>query len=114
MCCEIMRVTLDLDNTKLKVAEGKAILLKIAYPKARVMYRVSSLGNGCHILMYSNEITEVEMYNIRRLMGDHDKRIGIDMSRGNNGNPMLPKQVLFGFKIKDGKLYRVSEWFYAK
>lgn len=107
------RVTLDLDSTKIKVAEGKAKLLKIAYIKARVMYRVSSLGKGCHILMYSDEITEAEMYNIRRLMGDHDMRIHYDLSRGNNGNPSLPKQVLFSHKIVDGIVKRAGEWKYV-
>lgn len=108
-----MRITLDLDNTKLKVAEGKAKLLKIAFPKSRIMYRVSSLGKGCHVLMYCDGISEAEMYNIRILMGDHNMRIHYDLSRGNNGNPMLPKQVLFGFKVRGGKIHRVSDWRYV-
>jgi hypothetical protein len=107
-----MRVTFDLDNIKEHKAEGKAKLLKIAFPLSKVMYRMSSSGKGCHITLYDdfNEINELYMYNIRRLFGDHDLRIKYDLSRGKRDNPMLPLQVLFDFKVVDGETMRATKW----
>lgn len=107
-----MRVTLDLDNVKLEKAEGKAILLKKAYPKALVRYRISSSGKGCHVELvdYVGYLNEEMSYNIRRLMGDHEARTRIDLSRGRNGNIMLPTQVLFNMKVKDGEKFRAGAW----
>lgn len=108
-----MRVTIDLDDTKQEKLKMKADLLKMSYPESDVRYRVSSGGCGGHIEMYSSEIDESLMYNIRCLLGDHDKRLHIDLSRGNNDNPMLPKQVLFDFKIVKGEIKRAGEWIYV-
>lgn len=104
-----MRLTLDLDNTKLSKTEGKAILLKITFPRSFVRYRLSSKGRGGHVEMFA-DISEEESYNIRRIMGDHDMRIHYDLMRGKRDNPMFPTQVLFDFKIVDGKIMRASEW----
>lgn len=107
-----MRLTLDLDNLNISKVESKAKLLKIAFPKSKIQYRISSSGKGGHVELFDNinEIDEELMYNIRRLLGDHDLRINIDLSRGKRNNPNLPKQVLFDFKIKNGIEYRASNW----
>lgn len=105
-----MRITLDLDNVTEDVAKGKAILLKIAFPGCRVRYRRSSSGKGSHIELFGADVNEKEMYNIRYLIGDHDKRIAIDASRHIEGNIRLPQQVLFDFKIVDGEIKRAGKW----
>lgn len=105
-----MRITLDLDNMKEKIIRGKAILLKIAFPECRVRHRISSSGNGGHVEVFGADVDEYLMYNIRMLFGDHIKRVMIDASRGKDGRFMLPQQVLFDFKIKDGKILRAGEW----
>lgn len=105
-----MRITLDLDNTKENIIRGKAILLKIAFPDSRVRYRVSSSGTGGHVDVFGANVNKDTMYNIRVLFGDHERRTMIDASRGVNGRFMLPQQVLFDFKIKDGKVLRAGEW----
>lgn len=108
-----MRITLDLDDMKEQKIKGKAVLLKIAYPCSPTRYRVSSKGKGGHVELLNAPVSEELMYNIRFLFGDHDKRIAIDYSRGRNGNPMLPQQVLFDLKIVDGEIKRAGDWIYV-
>ncbi len=108
-----MRITFDLDNMKKDVVRGKAILLKKAFPECRVRYRRSSSGNGGHIEILDVQVSEKEMYNIRNIIGDHNKRIAIDVSRHIEGNIRLPQQVLFDFKIVDGKIKRAGTWCYV-
>ena len=108
-----MRITFDLDDTREDVVRGKAVLLKIAFSDSTVRCRRSSSGNGGHIEVFGVSVTEKEIYNIRYLIGDHNKRIAIDASRGVNGNIRLPQQVLFDFKIVDGQIKRAGEWIYV-
>lgn len=108
-----MRITFDLDDTKDEVVKGKAIILKTAFPDSTVRYRRSSSGIGGHIEVIGVDISEKEMYNIRSLIGDHDRRIAIDASRGINGNVKMPQQVLFDFKIVNGEIKRSGEWNYV-
>ena len=108
-----MRLTLDLDNTRDEVVRGKAVLLKVAFPDSTVRYRRSSSGKGGHIEIMNADVCEDEMYRIRSLFGDHNKRISIDVSRHVEGNVRLPQQVLFDFKIVDGKIKRAGDWVYV-
>jgi len=108
-----MRITFDLDDIKDCKVRGKALLLKIAFPNSVVRYRRSSSGKGGHIEVIGASVDEKEMYSIRKFIGDHDKRIAIDVSRHVNGNIRLPQQVLFDFKIVDGKIKRAGDWKYV-
>lgn len=108
-----MRITLDLDNMKEKKIRGKSILLKIAFPFTYTRYRISSKGKGGHVEVLNAPVDEELMYNIRFLFGDHLRRIAIDWSRGRNGKPMLPRQVLFDFKIVDGIKKYAGGWTYV-
>ena len=107
-----MRITFDLDNMKDEVVMGKAFLLKVAFPNSIVRYRRSSSGEGGHIEIFDVDISEEAMYDIRYLFGDHYRRICIDASRGTGDKPMLPKQVLFDFKIVKGEIKRAGIWRY--
>lgn len=110
-----MRVTLDLDKMRIERVRGKAVLLKRTFPYAEVRYRTSSSGNGGHVEMYERYgLVDLETsYNIRRLLGDHDARIRIDLMRGKNDNPMLPLQVLFDYKVIDGIKKEAGKWCYV-
>lgn len=108
-----MRITLDIDKKKDGVVRGKAVLLKTAFPDCVVRYRRSSSGKGGHIEVMNSSISVEEAYNIRYILGDHDKRIHIDASRSVEGNLKLPQQVLFDFKIIDGKIKRAGDWIYV-
>lgn len=105
-----MRITLDLDHTNEDTIRGKAVLLKRAFPQSKVRYRISSSGEGGHVEVLDAPVGEEEMYMIRRLFGDHDLRIAIDLSRYKLGKYKLPMQVLFDFKIKDGVVLRAGQW----
>lgn len=105
-----MRITLDLDHMKESKVKGKAILLKRLFPCSVVRYRVSSSGKGGHVEVLNAPVDEEEMYRLRKMFGDHDLRIAIDLSRYKLGKFKLPKQVLFDFKIKDGVKCYASEW----
>ncbi len=107
-----MRITFDLDKSKENKIKGKAVLLKMAFPFSDVRYRISSSGNGGHIEIINVNVSEKDMYNIRHLFGDHDRRIAIDASRGVSGNTKLPQQVLFDFKIVKGEIKRAGKWRY--
>lgn len=109
-----MILTFDLDHMKEQKIENKAVLLKSIFPYSSIRYRISSSGKGGHILAYiDEELPENEQYNIRYLLGDHPRRICIDASRGKNGKPNFPQQVLFDIKIKKGKILKAGEWKYV-
>lgn len=104
------RITFDIDNSNEDVYKGKAVLLKFMFPKSIVRYRTSSSGNGGHIEVFGADVSESEMYNIRYLLGDHLKRLSIDVSRHLPGGVRFPQQVLFDRKIINGVDMRASPW----
>lgn len=101
-------LTLDLDSMSESKIRKKAELIKLMFPASNVKYRVSSGGNGGHVL--ANNIGNIpfeEIVGCRILLGDDHRRIAKDVNRRNHG---LITQVLFDRKIKDGVVHNSSKW----
>ena len=102
-------LTLDLDRTKKRKVQKKAMLMKKMFPDKRVMYRVSCNNKGGHVKVMGVSLPMDEEIRIRLMMGDDEKRISKDIERSLIG---LPRQIMFDKKIniKTGEVKKAEEW----
>ena len=86
------RLTLDLDDCKLKKLESTAKLFRKNFPECIVRYRVSASGTGGHVVVFGADkyFTKEEILNARALF-DHDRRLILDIKNDN----LLPTGILF-------------------
>lgn len=94
-----IRITADLDNTSLKVAQirTKCILDYLFTRRSIVFDRKeivkSSRGKGVHIILWTREfLTDKDIFLLRAVLGDDYKRLLRDKQRP------YPKQYLFDKK----------------
>lgn len=108
----MIRITADLDNTKVSIARARAYIIsaflirQFNYPVSDVLVRKSSSGKGCHVILWidTNDtklLTKSRIFYIRELLGDDYKRVKLDRLR------KFPEQRLFKKKIKLKKKYNV-------
>jgi hypothetical protein len=102
-------ITIDLDDKSQSFVKNKALLMKRMFPLSKVIYRISSNRKGGHIKALGVSLLEEEEINLRRIMGDDEKRISKDIERKNIG---LPRQILFNKKmnLKTGEIKSAGKW----
>ena len=102
-------ITFDIDKATKKKLIQKARLVKVLYPKSKVLYRLSSSKKGGHIKVLGVSLDEKEEVQIRSLLGDDEHRIFKDGDRRFFG---LPRQMMFDIKanLRTGEFKRADEW----
>lgn len=96
----MIRITADLDNTRLSVARVRTTaVIAWLYHHYTIIFdkriiRKSPSGKGYHIILWTSQrMTNKEIFFTRALLGDDPKRLELDMKR------RRPKQYLFNKKI---------------
>lgn len=98
-------ITLDIDDCidiDKRIDNIKKFFAHI--PSVRIFYRRSSHAGHYHIKIYGVR----NNYETRRILGDDEKRVIIDMQREQEG---LPINILFNMKrYPDGEIKFAGQW----